>query len=1059
MTMMHWLLCTVIAATFLSSSHADTLRPLSLTGPDSPVRWAVSNNNGSVRLTDIQLPNSIHTLLYTHNITQHPLHQYNELLQRWVAEEDWTYTAIIPPSVLQQYFASEQIVSANGDPAYLELLFHGIDTVSLITLNEAGLLYTDNMHRSYSATVEYIPELTYRLAIRIGSSLDEAQLRESVYPYSVPVADPAMNLPHRNFIRKGQSDFGWDWGPAYASSGIWKSIELIGSTQSRNARITDIVIQQIHQPDDYISQHTDPQRLERAPREVVLEIDVYLRATHQYPAMDVKFVGQLLLSTGKEDASMHCFDSQETIGSNTAQTAPPHDRHQPDQKYRLTCLVEKPLLWWTNGILPSEPWSRRNATMYTLTVSDQRQQLQPFTKRFGFRCIELVQDPQPGGASFYFRLNGIPIFAKGANVIPMNAFHAVNDELAPTELQQNTVTTLLQSARDANFNMVRVWGGGVYQTDEFYDLADDYGLMVWQEFMFACALYPTDDDFLANVREEVLYQTRRLASHPSIVVFGGNNENEGAVMGWFAESKSNLQRYVIDYVRLYIDTVRPALLEVLPNAIFVDSSPSKGVISADPYTKTWEDVGGDTKGDVHYYDYGVDCMDIEKLGRGKFVSEFGWQSLPSLHSWQQEAGIKHKDMDYKSDFLQYRQRHEPTGNADLLEQIGRYFLLPNSLNLTKRFEDYIYLTQVAQSICYTNAIQLWRASKNDAEHGTMGALYWQLNDVWTAPTWSSIEYGRQQRWKLLHYAISNVYEELIVAAWLKRSTNEVVVNLVNDALQPQTVKLTIRVWRWADSAVVYKQQMDGVQVDALGSKLVLTMPVQQLVGADGKPKHYFVTIDMEYYKHLEDQQWDYPVKKQYPVYLTPLKEVNLPRSEYWYGTIAIMNNISFGVCISGSEAAPYTFFSTAIAGRWSDNGFLQLPGNDTVCTTFTAEKPLNTQFDFDIRILASTHEIEAAMYRPNISVTYVYASTAEQQLTTAGGSSAALPYEPAARSWRTGLITWSASAFVLITVVAVCWLTIDSIQSDTARLADGNMRAETAYHLLTSRYVDDQLST
>ena len=360
--------------------------------------------------------------------------------------------------------------------------------------------------------------------------------------------------------------------------------------------------------------------------------------------------------------------------------------------------------------------------------------------------------------TFYLKINGVPVFAKGANFIPMDVF--------PNRVSKRDREYMLHSAIASNMNMIRVWGGGMYQPDDFYDMADRLGLMVWQEVMFACALYPRNSEFLSNVAIEVSQQVSRLAIHPSIVVWGGNNENEVA-LGWFSESIENRDLYVSDYSKLYGDTIYESVISIdgPDQRVWVDSSPSNGLISwPDPYAKLWGTASTATAGDAHYYDYQNDCEEPENFQLSRFISEFGFQAMPSFLAYR--SVTIPEDWKPDSPMMEFRQRHQD-GNAQIRAQIDRHFLIPPQEcpgdEYTERylFDSYLYLTQIQQSRCYETGINKWRQLRSEPSAQTMGILYWQLNDIWQGASWSSIEWNG--RWKPLQYTVKRAFSDLTIS--------------------------------------------------------------------------------------------------------------------------------------------------------------------------------------------------------------------------------------------------------------------------------------------------------
>ncbi|RXN06765.1 beta-mannosidase isoform X1 [Labeo rohita] len=370
-----------------------------------------------------------------------------------------------------------------------------------------------------------------------------------------------------------------------------------------------------------------------------------------------------------------------------------------------------------------------------------------------FRTVELVQEPVPSspGLSFYFRINGKPIFLKGSNWIPVHAFQ--------DEVTTDMITILLRSAQKANMNALRVWGGGVYEQDIFYSLCDMYGIMIWQDFMFACALYPTEKDFIETVREEVTQQVRRLKSHPSVVIWSGNNENEAAIAtDWFNIPVAERPLYVKDYVNLYVENIRDIVLQEDSTRPFLVSSPTNGVesekegwVAKDPYDPHY--------GDTHYYSYYNDCWDWTVFPRTRFASEYGFQSWPSFSTLSKIS--ESSDWDFSSNFSAHRQHHAD-GNQQMLKQAELHYILPNSTDPVQRYRDTIYITQVMQAQCVKSQTEFYRRSRSDIVEGkghTMGTLYWQLNDIWQGPSWSSVEFGG--KWKMLHHWAADFYAPIL----------------------------------------------------------------------------------------------------------------------------------------------------------------------------------------------------------------------------------------------------------------------------------------------------------
>jgi beta-mannosidase len=389
----------------------------------------------------------------------------------------------------------------------------------------------------------------------------------------------------------------------------------------------------------------------------------------------------------------------------------------------LTLAIPDPDLWWPAGLGP-----QRLQTL-TLTAGNATT-----TRRIGLRDLRLVSAPDAAGRSFAFSCNGHPVFARGANWIPADALAG--------RITPDAVRGLLQSAVDANMNMIRVWGGGRYEPDWFYDMCDELGLMVWQDFMFACHLYPSTPAFLREVDAEVRDVVARIGHHACIALWCGDNELIGA-LSWFEESLKDRDRYLVSYDRLN-RTIEAALRETAPEANWWPSSPSPGPLS---FGDAWHD---DSSGDMHFWSVWHEGRDFDHYRdvRPRFCSEFGFQSYPSMCVIRRFADPK--DWNIASPVMESHQKNAG-GNARIAETMFRYFRFPVD------FANFLYLSQVQQGLAIKTAVTQWRSLKPHC----MGTLYWQLNDTWPVCSWSSLDHGGN--WKLLHHMAQQFFAPVIVS--------------------------------------------------------------------------------------------------------------------------------------------------------------------------------------------------------------------------------------------------------------------------------------------------------
>ncbi|WP_052249451.1 glycoside hydrolase family 2 protein [Tateyamaria sp. ANG-S1] len=405
---------------------------------------------------------------------------------------------------------------------------------------------------------------------------------------------------------------------------------------------------------------------------------------------------------------------------------------------KVSLEIEAPELWW--------PVGQGAQVLYDLVVSVGPAQS---TYRIGLRDIRLVTTPDDAGTSFALHINGRPIFMKGANWIPADALAGA--------ITPEACRDLLQSAVDANMNMIRIWGGGRYEPDWFYDLCDEMGLLVWHDFMFACHLYPATEAFLTDIDAEVREQVARLNHHACIALWCGDNELLGALT-WYEESRNNRDRYLVSYDRLN-RTIEAALRDTAPTAIWWPSSPSPGLMD---FGSNWHD---DSSGDMHFWSVWHEGRDFEHYRdvRPRFCSEFGFQSYPSMDVIRRFADPD--DCNIASPVMESHQKNAG-GNARIAETMFRYFRFPNG------FEDFVYLSQVQQALAIKTAVTHWRGLKPHC----MGTLYWQLNDTWPVCSWSSLDHGGG--WKLLHHAARRFYADVTVVA--VPMGDEIELRIVND---------------------------------------------------------------------------------------------------------------------------------------------------------------------------------------------------------------------------------------------------------------------------------------
>ncbi|XP_055949322.1 beta-mannosidase-like [Argiope bruennichi] len=839
--------------------------------------WTAVNSNGSI-IVKAKVPGSIYTDLQRNNIIQEPYFGENDLLYRWVGQDNWIFK--------RKFIAECHLLQKTR----IVLIAHGLDTVSKIHLNGKLIGVSDNMFVRYLFDIKPVLKannsirVSFRSAVEYSKEKHEIQVLKYVIP---PVCPPPVQNGecHVNYIRKMQSSFSWDWGPAFPTQGIWKPLEVVGFD---TLLITDVTV---------------------------------------VPDIINGKLQNMTITTHMETASFDLVNGNMTISLNDSVIFQSNISIKPDENLSAQKTIKIIFtknydikLWWPNG-LGSQP-------LYTLKIifSNNEESVSKSIK-IGFRTIELIQEPVENstGLSFYFKVNGVPFFAKGSNWIPADSFQ---ERVTPQYIEN-----LLQSAKEANMNMLRVWGGGIYETDEFYETADRLGLLIWQDLMFACALYPTYQDFLSSISTEVTQQVRRLQHHPSLLLWAGNNENEQAISGyWWPSVSQYLEQYKADYVKLYIDTIMLLVTNEDPTRTFLPSSPSNGPetvregwISSNPQDNLY--------GDVHFYDYFGSEWNPDTYPRARFVSEYGFQSFPSFESLANVSNPQ--DWQYPlNDAMKHRQHHM-FGNLQMDSMILKHFRLPDTSCGIQGFKDFLYLSQIVQAVAIKTETEKYRRSQSEVVNGegkTMGALYWQLNDIWPAPSWASIEYGG--RWKMLHYYAKHFFSPLLVSPY--RKDDEAVVSVVSDLSAPlNNLILNISVFSWSSMEPLLTNVVTFSQPPRC-SKVVFQESITTLLERSGCPNEnscflYFIVRSPEE-PNLESRN---------VLFLSEFHSATGLKKPYIAADIigpfkTEASDYTFNISLDTHAIAPFVWLDVwNIPGKFSDNGFLMV--SETVVSFFSKD--------------------------------------------------------------------------------------------------------------------------
>ncbi len=606
-----------------------------------------------------------------------------------------------------------------GPDARAALVFEGLDTFATITLNGRPVGTADNMFRPWRFDVtDALAAGKNELVVRFDSA--EAKADEAAAAYGFDLPQTTQSKPHRGFVRKAQCHFGWDWGPQLVCVGLWR-----------------------------------PVRLEIVPRARIAGLDAWGE-----PGENGAGTLGLSVEVGgprPEGLALECVATSPE-GDEVGRVRVPVE----DGRATARIALARAALWWPAG-LGAQPLYGLDARLV-----DGEALVDRTSVRVGIRRLELVREPDEWGESFHFRANGVDFFAKGANWVPADAL--------PTRMTPGRYRRLLADGRDAGMNMLRVWGGGFYEDPAFYHLCDEMGLLVWQDFMYACALYPGDDDaFLAGARAEAEWVVRRLRRHTSLALWCGNNECEEGwhFWGWKDACPPRVWQ---GYLRLFHEMLPAVVAEHDRRRPYIPSSPH----STDSHERG--DARGEASGDCHVWSVWFGSLDgrtyIESGAR--FASEFGFQSFPPLATLR--AALPVDAMRIDSPAMLHHQRSKD-GNAKILEALRTWAGEPRD------FAALVYLSQVYQARTLRLGVEHFRR----AAPRTMGTLYWQANDCWPVASWSSLDY--HGRWKALHYAARRFYAPLLVSG-LADETGATFWATADFGAEPREAEVAWQVLRW-----------------------------------------------------------------------------------------------------------------------------------------------------------------------------------------------------------------------------------------------------------------------
>ena len=708
---------------------------------------------------------------------------------------------------------------------HLQLHFEGLDTYAKVYLNDSLILSSNNAFRNYKIPVKKLISSRNTLAVHFAPTHYAEEIEKNKLDYTLPEGN-------RVFTRKAQFQYGWDWGPKLNTMGIWKDVSL---------------------------QAWDDSRIE----------NVYLRKD-SYTEKEAHFTAIITLtSPPEESASVQVFAD----GQDFSLQIP---TGKQTNQFEIPIRIEDPIFWWPHNLGIPHLYEVEVQLVQDGIVRDV------VIVNHGVRNVSLIAEEDEHGQSFYFDVNGIPVYMKGANYIPQ---HSLQNRVTDAHYEN-----LLQDVVDANMNMLRVWGGGIYENDVFYDLCDKKGILVWQDFMYACAMYPGDEAFLENAKQEAEDQLVRLRNHPSIVLWCGNNENNEGWHNWgWQDGKTQAQKDKIwgDYLKLF-DSILPSEVAKHTQLDYWESSPKYG--RGNPKYQF--------EGDAHDWWVWHDGYPFEHFEDfvPRFMSEFGFQSFPSMDTMK---FINHsKEIQIDTDGMKSHQKHHRG-----YELIDLY--MERDYKVPENDEDYVYVSQLVQARGMRMGIEAHRRAKPY----NMGTLYWQLNDCWPGISWSSIDHFGN--WKALHYEAKEAFENILIS--FKREGNHVNVYIINDLLKNLEETLVLQLYDFKGN-VLWSSSLE-VEVDRNSSVLAQSFFVENMSGLDGNE----VLLDAKYGDYTNTYFFEKP------------KNLALDKAEIHYEIQKVEQG--FSVDVTSPVFQKNVMLMVSAKGHFSDNYF-DLKPNETKTVLF-----------------------------------------------------------------------------------------------------------------------------
>jgi beta-mannosidase len=821
----------------------------------SPAEGAASNADW----LPANVPGDVHLDLLANKRIPDPFFRDDEAKLQWIEQASWEYqdTFDVPAGLMGK--------------ANIDLVFDGLDAAAEVYLNDAHVLSANNMFRTWRVPVkDHLHAGKNVLRVEFPSPIKAAEKVAATDPWQ-----PKTKTEPKTYVRKAAYEYGWDWGPKFVTSGIWRPVRLEGWDK---VRIADFAIRQ---------------------RDVSKEV------AHIDAQVEVQAA-----SAGPATINVQYTDTGKPV-SLTTKT----DLHAGVNLIDVPLEIKQPKLWYPAGYGDQPLYEFTAQASAGAGKADERK------VKAGLRSVVLDRHPDKWGRSFQFVVNGIPVFGKGADVIPFDSF--------PNRVTTADYRRILESARDANMNMIRHWGGGYYETDEFYSICDELGIMVWQDFMFGNDWQPGTFAFKLNIEAEAEDQVRRLRNHPSIVIWSGNNETEVA-LNWGQRGSLPLDvkwQMWQDYLTEFSGILNRVVAGLDPEKPYWPSSPS-----SDYEETTANYLKGYQSGDAHIWDvwHGRVPFATYETHHARFVTEYGFQSFPEMKTIEAFTQPEDRKNIFTPVMLVHQKNNE--GNSIIHDYLLKDYPEP------KDFPSFLYASQVLQAEGIKIGAEHFRRSMPE----TMGSIFWQLNDCWPVASWSSIDY--YGRWKALQYYARRFYAPVLVSPHVEDGA--VKVYIVSDKTEAQKDTLRVRLMDF-DGKVLLEEKQD-VSVEPLTSKVYLEWPFSKMMQAGGSDtSRVFVVAELT--------SADKPVSRNL-TYLAPVKEVHLKPATLKVDASPANGKLHIRVSSPVLARSVYLSFGS-LDVTVSDNYFDVLPGETVDVTVESKTSPEDVKAQMHVMSLTDAFAV------------------------------------------------------------------------------------------------------